>query len=159
MRYTRWITKTINRHTLTHSLTHNIWHFFTAKVMSRTRFSVTLHVHCLSCCFSETNTWNPSSCLKHQSQNCRHKWLSCVLHPMQRKHDACHYNDQEYLNTLMINTKEHEFLKFKNTSWFKYDRDDLWVNKSQFVLLIFEPPCMLQATKMYNTYSVLLSGC
>jgi hypothetical protein len=28
------------------------------------------------------------------------------------------------------------------TRWFKYDRDYLCVNKSQFVLVIFEPPCM-----------------
>jgi hypothetical protein len=27
------------------------------------------------------------------------------------------------------------------TRWFKYDRDDLCVNKSQFVPVIFEPPC------------------
>ena len=25
--------------------------------------------------------------------------------------------------------------------WFKYDRDDLCVNKLQFVPVIFEPPC------------------
>jgi hypothetical protein len=30
-----------------------------------------------------------------------------------------------------------------NTRWFKYDRDDLCVNKSQFVPVIFEPPCNL----------------
>ena len=29
------------------------------------------------------------------------------------------------------------------TRWFKYDRDDLCVNKSQFVPVIFEPPCIL----------------
>jgi hypothetical protein len=29
--------------------------------------------------------------------------------------------------------------------WFKYDRDYLCVNKSQFVPVIFEPPCI----KMY----------
>jgi hypothetical protein len=29
----------------------------------------------------------------------------------------------------------------KNTRWFKYDRDYLCVNKSQFVPVIFEPPC------------------
>jgi hypothetical protein len=29
------------------------------------------------------------------------------------------------------------------TRWFKYDRDDLCVNKSQFVPVIFEPPCTL----------------
>jgi hypothetical protein len=29
----------------------------------------------------------------------------------------------------------------ENTRWFKYDRDYLCVNKSQFVPVIFEPPC------------------
>jgi hypothetical protein len=29
-----------------------------------------------------------------------------------------------------------------STRWFKYDRDDLCVNKSQFVPVIFEPPCI-----------------
>jgi hypothetical protein len=28
------------------------------------------------------------------------------------------------------------------TRWFKYDRDYLCVNKSQFVSVIFEPPCL-----------------
>jgi hypothetical protein len=28
-----------------------------------------------------------------------------------------------------------------NTRWFKYDRDCLCVNKSQFVPVIFEQPC------------------
>ena len=32
----------------------------------------------------------------------------------------------------------------RNTRWFKYDRDDLCVNKSQFVPVIFEPPCMIE---------------
>ena len=31
-----------------------------------------------------------------------------------------------------------------DTRWFKYDRDDLCVNKSQFVPVIFEPPCILR---------------
>ena len=30
-----------------------------------------------------------------------------------------------------------------NTRWFKYDRDGLCVNKSQFVPVIFEPPCIM----------------
>jgi hypothetical protein len=29
------------------------------------------------------------------------------------------------------------------TRWFKYDRDYLCVNKSQFVPVVFEPPCIL----------------
>jgi hypothetical protein len=32
-----------------------------------------------------------------------------------------------------------------STRWFKYDWDDLCVNKSQFVPVIFEPPCILDA--------------
>jgi hypothetical protein len=31
----------------------------------------------------------------------------------------------------------------QNTRWFKYDRDDLCVDKSQFVPVIFEPPCSM----------------
>ena len=39
------------------------------------------------------------------------------------------------------------------TRWFKYDRDDLCVNKSQFVPVIFEPPCTLcaPAVNMWTT--------
>ena len=38
------------------------------------------------------------------------------------------------------------------TRWFKYDRDDLCVNKSQFVPVIFEPPCT-------NKYHVSIETC
>ena len=34
------------------------------------------------------------------------------------------------------------FRSLVNTRWFKYDRDYLCVNKSQFVPVIFEPPCI-----------------
>jgi hypothetical protein len=34
-------------------------------------------------------------------------------------------------------------LELVATRWFKYDPDDLCVNKSQFVPVIFEPPCIL----------------
>jgi hypothetical protein len=37
------------------------------------------------------------------------------------------------------------------TRWFKYDRDDLCVNKSQFVPVIFEQPCtIVNNTKICN---------
>jgi hypothetical protein len=32
-----------------------------------------------------------------------------------------------------------------HTRWFKYDQDYLWVNKSQFVPVMFEPPCIYYA--------------
>ena len=35
-----------------------------------------------------------------------------------------------------------------DTRWFKYDRDYLCMNKSQFVPVIFEPPCKYD-TKYY----------
>jgi hypothetical protein len=37
------------------------------------------------------------------------------------------------------------------TRWFKYDRDDLCINKSQFVPVIFEPPCI----STYQTWDIL----
>jgi hypothetical protein len=33
-------------------------------------------------------------------------------------------------------------VQVQSTRWFKYDRDWLYVNKSQFVPVIFEPPCI-----------------
>jgi hypothetical protein len=35
------------------------------------------------------------------------------------------------------------------TGWFKYDRDDLRVNKSQFVPVIFEPPCISRGQNFF----------
>jgi hypothetical protein len=35
-----------------------------------------------------------------------------------------------------------------NTRFFKYDRDYLCVNKSQFVPVIFEPPCIFQSSTL-----------
>jgi hypothetical protein len=42
-----------------------------------------------------------------------------------------------------------------NTRWFKYDRDDLCVNKSQFVPVIFEPPCTLDSVSHGVLFSKL----
>ena len=36
------------------------------------------------------------------------------------------------------------------TRWFKYDRDYLCVNKSQFVPVIFEPPCISTYLNLYT---------
>jgi hypothetical protein len=44
------------------------------------------------------------------------------------------------------------------TRWFKYDRDNLCVNKSQFVLVIFEPPCInSEYILMMNIYVPVLA--
>jgi hypothetical protein len=44
----------------------------------------------------------------------------------------------------LVYLKRRGSFVLQNTRWFKYDRDYLCVNKSQFVPVIFEPPCMLQ---------------
>jgi hypothetical protein len=38
----------------------------------------------------------------------------------------------------------------KYTRWFKYDRDYLCVNKSQFVPVIFEPPCTIVIARNFS---------
>jgi hypothetical protein len=46
--------------------------------------------------------------------------------------------------------------KFRDTGWFKYDWDDLCVNKSQFVPVIFEPPCTLNVIELVAWFGVFL---
>jgi hypothetical protein len=46
------------------------------------------------------------------------------------------------------------------TRWFKYDRDYLCVNKSQFVPVIFEPPCICCLFMSYllaKTYELVVA--
>jgi hypothetical protein len=45
-----------------------------------------------------------------------------------------------------------------NTRWFKYDRDYLCVNKSQFVPVIFEPPCNYTIESVRKTQQCILSA-
>jgi hypothetical protein len=42
---------------------------------------------------------------------------------------------------LFLHTYKLLAVIFTDTRWFKYDREYLCVNKSQFVPVIFEPPC------------------
>jgi hypothetical protein len=46
-----------------------------------------------------------------------------------------------YTNTPSEIPVNFSWASSSGTRWFKYDRDDLCVNKSQFVPVIFEPPC------------------
>ena len=43
------------------------------------------------------------------------------------------------------------------TRWFKYDRDYLCVNKSQFVPVIFEPPCTFQFITFVPFHGIIYS--
>jgi hypothetical protein len=42
----------------------------------------------------------------------------------------------------------------QNTRWFKYERDYLCVNKSQFVPVIFEPPCTSDLSALWRWYTL-----
>jgi hypothetical protein len=42
-----------------------------------------------------------------------------------------------------------------HTRWFKYDRDYLCVNKSQFVPVIFEPPCICHNSDAFRQLGLL----
>jgi hypothetical protein len=44
----------------------------------------------------------------------------------------------------MLLENYYYYYYINNTRWFKYDRDYLCVNKSQFVPVIFEPPCRFE---------------
>ena len=46
----------------------------------------------------------------------------------------------------------------KNTRWFKYDRDYLCLNKSQFVPVIFEPPFIKIKTSTIIIFPIVLYG-
>ena len=41
----------------------------------------------------------------------------------------------------------------RNRRWFIYDQDELCVNKSQFVPVIFEPPCSSRKEQINETIS------
>jgi hypothetical protein len=52
---------------------------------------------------------------------------------------------------ILKNVRYLHYLSYKRrflyTRWFKYDRDDLCVNKSQFFPVIFELPCIIRLTE------------
>ena len=56
----------------------------------------------------------------------------------------------EQLRTMNRNISEKDR---QCTRWFKYDRDYLCVNKSQFVPVIFEPPCTMYVKRNFEARS------
>jgi hypothetical protein len=65
-------------------------------------------------------------------------------------------SDVQVTNTLdiiylLLQVSTVKLLHSGSTRWFKYDRDYLCVNKSQFVPVIFEPPCMSEIIHSTNT--------
>ena len=63
--------------------------------------------------------------------------ISCwiLLSMRNLSNESCRENQNTYRN----HSHKHTHTEILNTRWFKYDRDYLCLNKSQFVPVIFEP--------------------
>ena len=68
-------------------------------------------------------------------------WSKVILHPDHRSLSSRHHVAVECDSHSSVQNVSAFCEHCANTRWFKYDRDYLCVNKSQFVLVIFEPPC------------------
>jgi Notch-like protein len=76
-----------------------------------------------------------------------------IVKPLFKKGDKSNLSNHRPMSLLTSFSKIFE----KITRWFKYDRDNLCVNKSQFVPVIFEPPCIIY-TRIYKhlvTHNIL----
>ena len=73
---------------------------------------------------------------------------TCIHRNISRPNIYCICTTMVSRTRLNITLYEHCLSSY--TRWFKYDRDWLCVNKSQFVPVIFEPPCI---------YGLVVSGC
>jgi hypothetical protein len=54
--------------------------------------------------------------------------------------------------TIFHYSSTHSEYRQLYTRWFRYDRDCLCVNKSQFVPVIFEPPCIFAYMKFITCF-------
>ena len=97
---------------------------------------------CLPQIARRTESLNALTRINIKLIRCRHYWIEC---------DSSGCYEKRSFYRLYMNSP-------RNTRWFKYDRDDLCVNKSQFVPVIFEPPFIsvngLERHFTYCTYSV-----
>ena len=64
-----------------------------------------------------------------------------------RTHTHIHICNAYWFSTAIMICERAAMLRY--TRWFKYDRDYLCVNKSQFVPVIFEPPCNYITSLVY----------
>jgi hypothetical protein len=94
--------------------------------------------YCLSGCFRARTQWYEST------SSFLVQLLSCLISYIIVK-KITHLKIKEVVLVSLILCRKLFFY----TRWFKYDRDYLCVNKSQFVPVIFEPPCILGNSGLY----------
>jgi hypothetical protein len=125
--------------------------------------SVKWHLFCVACSFHRVFLCVSTVC----NGTCYSKYSHVILNcPLLIRHQLCQNMWQHFLYLAEYHTKTHNtpvwhthwlllmhtdlMISLKKpailldcTRWFKYDRDYLCVNKSQFVPVIFEPPCII----------------
>jgi hypothetical protein len=72
--------------------------------------------------------------------SCLNAW-ACIFISVYRRHFFCYFGN---IQRMLVGL----------TRWFKYDWDYLCVNKSQFVAVIFEPPCTILNHEMLHTEGI-----
>jgi hypothetical protein len=93
-----------------------------------------------------TPQYDASRCMLDKRGKTRARTYSLLYAAGTRMRACTHTHTEIYviiafpLQQLIANTPQCYVIR---TRWFKYDRDYLCVNKSQFVPVIFEPPCTL----------------
>jgi hypothetical protein len=99
---------------------------------------------------------------RYGAQTCcrvQDRQYSAITHP---QHIALVwiYNQRCSVHSCTLGTSSDNLIRFdlnsqyRYTRWFKYDRDDLCVNKSQFVPVIFEAPFIIHSN--LNTWHTLI---
>jgi hypothetical protein len=87
---------------------------------------------------------------EHEAPHCAISSTSPYLLPLRPKYHPQHPILKHPQPMFLPQRQEPSFTPIQNkkrtytpvyTRWFKYDGDNLCVNKSQFVQVIFEPPC------------------
>jgi hypothetical protein len=93
--------------------------------------------------------WKP--CLERRAQ----LHITSFVNVYKERHNEWRVRTNQEIEALIKEENIVRFIKSQrlawyghvNTRWFKYDRDDLCVNKPQFVPVIFEPPCRMEENK------------
>jgi hypothetical protein len=104
---------------------------------------------CLCC---QGNTWHTA--LKYQTYGAGSAPKTCIkaitrVHPtftfqFPARTKKLEVSLKPWDNTMQMCGVPYRWNTCLVTRWFKYDRDDLCVNKLQSVPVIFEPPCIIQ---------------
>jgi hypothetical protein len=127
-------------------------------VVPWTHLNVTLYVHCLSCVCCVLRRKRPLRRADHSFRGVFRVCLSYCVSFRNLNNWAAYPDHHNDINNMANMNKNHnvqyndiQASGLLNTRWFTYDRDDSCVNKSQFVPVIHEPPCIWKEERTQNS--------